>query len=277
LSPLISIVTPSFRARAWLPLCVSSVKDQRGVVVEHVIQDSCSDDGTADWLKGQKGLCIHIEKDAGMYDALNRGLRRGQGTILGYLNCDEQYLPGTLAKVVRFFDTHPEVAIVFATALVVDPNGAPIALRRPIVPSSTYVKLVMLPMLTCSMFFRRRVLEKMGDLFDPSFKISGDADFFLRAVAVGLRIAAYDELMGTFTDTGGNLGLQAASERGRFSSSVNPLLRRCRKMYAWQYRVTKALRGFYRRRRVDYAIYTQTSPDRRVALNGIVSERWVGR
>ena len=40
-----------------------------------------------------------IEKDGGMYDAVNRGYRRAQGDILAYLNCDEQYLPGALKTV----------------------------------------------------------------------------------------------------------------------------------------------------------------------------------
>ena len=46
----ISIVTPSLRNSDWLKLCVASVADQRGVELEHIVQDSCSDDGTLDWL-----------------------------------------------------------------------------------------------------------------------------------------------------------------------------------------------------------------------------------
>ena len=45
-----SIITPSFRNSAWLKLCIASIADQHGVEVEHIVQDSCSDDGTQDWL-----------------------------------------------------------------------------------------------------------------------------------------------------------------------------------------------------------------------------------
>ena len=45
-----SIVTPSFRNSQWLKLCIASVADQQGVELEHIVQDSCSDDGTQDWL-----------------------------------------------------------------------------------------------------------------------------------------------------------------------------------------------------------------------------------
>ena len=44
-----SIITPSFRASEWLKLCIPSVADQ-GVELEHIVQDSVSDDGTMDWL-----------------------------------------------------------------------------------------------------------------------------------------------------------------------------------------------------------------------------------
>ncbi len=47
-----SIVTPSFRNSQWLRLCIASVADQQGVEWEHLVQDSCSDDGTQDWLPG---------------------------------------------------------------------------------------------------------------------------------------------------------------------------------------------------------------------------------
>ena len=90
-----SIVTPSFRNSRWLKLCIASVADQQGVEFEHIVQDSCSDDGTQDWLPRDRRVKAFIEKDSGMYDAVNRGYRRAQGDILAYLNCDEQYLPGT--------------------------------------------------------------------------------------------------------------------------------------------------------------------------------------
>ena len=44
-----------------------------------------------------------IEKDQGMYDAVNRGFRRSNGEVLAYLNCDEQYLPGALKAVGDYF------------------------------------------------------------------------------------------------------------------------------------------------------------------------------
>src|SRR6266704_4923256 len=106
-----SIITPSFRSSGWLKLCLASVADQR-VAVEHIVQDAGSDDGTLDWLLRDKRAKVFVEKDQGMYDAINRGLRRASGDILAYLNCDEQYLPGALAAVGKFFEQHSNVDVL---------------------------------------------------------------------------------------------------------------------------------------------------------------------
>ncbi len=48
-----SIITPSYRSSKWLKLCIASVAGQR-MEVEHIVQDAGSDDGTLDWLRGDK-------------------------------------------------------------------------------------------------------------------------------------------------------------------------------------------------------------------------------
>ena len=52
-----------------------------------------------DSAQAKASVKAFIEKDSGMYDAVNRGFRRAQGDILAYINCDEQYLPGALQAV----------------------------------------------------------------------------------------------------------------------------------------------------------------------------------
>src|ERR1017187_6776432 len=133
-----SIITPSFRNSAWLKLCIASVADQ-GVELEHIVQDSLSDDGTLDWLLSDRRVKACAEKDAGMYDAVNRGLKKSSGSLLAYLNCDEQYLPGTLPAVADHFDRHPEIDVLFADCLVVDGKGECICYRKVQVPFKYHI------------------------------------------------------------------------------------------------------------------------------------------
>ena len=101
----------------------TSVADQ-GVELEHIVQDSVSDDGTMDWLPQDARVKAYIEKDRGMYDAVNRGMRKAKGEIIAYMNCDEQYLPGALKAVWEFFVKHPRVEVVFADTVVVNEDGS---------------------------------------------------------------------------------------------------------------------------------------------------------
>src|SRR5574339_629315 len=114
-----SVITPSFQNSTWLKLCVASVADQ-GVAVEHIVQDAGSTDGTLDWLQTDPRVRLFVERDSGMYDAINRGLQRASGDVLAYLNCDEQYLPGALQSVTEFFVSHPSVDVVFGDFVVVN-------------------------------------------------------------------------------------------------------------------------------------------------------------
>src|SRR5271170_6218687 len=93
--PSISIVTPSYNMLEFLKLCSASVKDQ-DIPVEHIVMDGGSSDGTKEWLKNNPSIIGVSKKDSGMYNALNKAIDMAEASIIGHLNCDEQYLPGTL-------------------------------------------------------------------------------------------------------------------------------------------------------------------------------------
>ena len=176
---LFSIVTPSFRQLDWLTLCAASIADQ-GVGVEHLVQDAGSA-GIEAWIAQHPGVKVCVEKDDGMYDAINRGLSRASGDILAYLNCDEQYLPGTLQKVAAFFDEHPEVDMLFGDALLVDPTGAPLSYRRIVFPGRLHTRYCHLGIWSCAMFFRRKVWDQ-GLQFSSKYRAIGDAVFVEEAL-----------------------------------------------------------------------------------------------
>src|SRR5690242_14912119 len=129
-----SIITPSYRNSQWLRLCIASVADQEGIDCEHIVQDACSDDGTQEWLAKDSRVKAFIERDQGMYDAINRGFRRASGEIFAYLNCDEQYLPGTLQAVDRFFREHHDVDVLLSDTVVTNGDGAYVCHRYSLVP-----------------------------------------------------------------------------------------------------------------------------------------------
>ncbi len=214
-APEISIVTPSFRSGRWLPLCLASVADQ-GVRQEHLVQDAGSDDGTLDWLPQDPRVRAFVEPDRGMYDAVNRGYRRARAGVLSYLNCDEQYLPGTLAAVLHFFQRHPEVDILFGDCVVVDAAGNYLCERRALTPQLIHTWTASnLAFLTAATFIRRRVLEEKQLWFNADLRSAGDQDWALRLIQAGVKTAVLPEFLSVFTETGTNLGLDANTARER--------------------------------------------------------------
>lgn len=261
-----SIITPSFRNSNWLKLCVASVADQTEVQYEHIVQDAGSDDGTLDWLPHDPRVKTYVEKDKGMYDAVNRGFRRARGELLAYLNCDEQYLPGTLKKVSDFFDRHPGVDVVFGDCLVVDADGRYVCERRALKPQRLHTWISgNLSFLTAATFLRRRVVDDHKLVFNPDLRDLGDGEWTLRLVNSGLCTAVLPEFLSTFTETGHNmnLGANTARERKEFRDAAPWWVRFSTPMIVGHYRLRRWLAGHYHCKPHDYAIYTTNSPTAR--------------
>jgi glycosyltransferase involved in cell wall biosynthesis len=260
-----SVITPSFRGSRWLKLCIASVADQ-DAPHEHIVQDAGSDDGTLEWLPHDTRVTAFIEKDCGMYDAVNRGYRRAQGEILSYLNCDEQYLPGALRQVVAFFDAHPEVDVVFGDCLVVNGDGSYLCERRSLTPQVLHTWTASnLSFLTAVTFIRRRVLEQQQLWFDIKFRDAGDQDWALRLARSPLQTAVLPEFLSVFTETGANmnLGANASRERKEFHATAPVWMRGLAPLTLLHYRWRRWRAGHYTCRPHDYAIYTPASPERR--------------
>jgi glycosyltransferase involved in cell wall biosynthesis len=261
-----SIITPSYRSGRWLKLCIPSVADQEGVEFEHIVHDSCSDDETREWLPGDSRVTAIIEKDSGMYDAVNRGFGRATGDILAYLNCDEQYLPGALAKVARYFENHPEADVVIGDCLVVDLEGAYLCERRAIAPQLFHTQVgTTLSFLTAGLFLRRRVIETFKLFFDTRWRDLGDSEWALRAVRSGIRFGELGEFTSTFTDTGANMNLlpNARREARELRAAAPSWVRATARLWVVHYRLRRLLAGHYFCKPHDYAIYTPGSPSQR--------------
>jgi glycosyltransferase involved in cell wall biosynthesis len=102
----VSIITVTYNAAKFLEDCICSVKNQDYQDIEHVIIDGGSSDETLDIIKRHehKNLKWISEKDNGMYDALNKGLKLASGDIVGALNSDDIFAsPDVITKIVNCF------------------------------------------------------------------------------------------------------------------------------------------------------------------------------
>jgi glycosyltransferase len=179
---MLSIVTAVLNRAGTVGDAVQSLRDQSHADYEHLVQDGGSTDGTLEAIRARADDRTRIvsERDAGLYDALNRGLARASGEVVGLLHSDDVYAgPDVLRGVAQSF-ADPRVDAVYGDLLYVsraDPSKVvrtwrsgpfrPDLLRRGWMPPHP------------TLFLRRRVLERWG-AFDTSFRIAADYDAVLR-------------------------------------------------------------------------------------------------
>lgn len=243
--------------------------DQEGVTFEHIVQDTGSDDGTLDWLPQDARVQTFVEKDSGMYDAVNRGWRRARGEILAYLNCDEQYLPGALKLVADYLAAHPDVDVLCGDAVVIGPEGE-YRFHRKILPPTLYHTWVChLASLTCATFVRRSFVEKHGLYFDPKLRDVGDCEWMVRALQNNARIGSIGQFLAAFGDTGANMSTRpnALRERRELDQSAPAWVRNLRSLWMGVHRLRRAIGGVYSQKPFTYSVYTIAKPTERQLLH----------
>ena len=252
----------------YLKLCHSSIMDQNHSNYEHIIIDGNSTDGTKNWLN-EKKLKHKCETDAGMYDAINKGMAMATGEIISYLNCDEQYLPRTLVTVENYFIDNPDVDIVFGHALITNPDGSLISYRKGYQPRKYYIMVSHLYVLSCTMFFRRSIMDQ-GYLFNTNYKDIGDMYFVLTLLQNGFKAKYIDQYLSIFTWTGNNMSTSqnAIYEMQKIKNIFPKWVKLCKIPINFLRLIEKLLSGAYLTEKpLEYEIYTQDSKDDRVSFS----------
>jgi hypothetical protein len=179
------------------------------------------------------------------------------------LNCDEQYLPGALAQVAKFFRAHPEVDVLFGDVILVDRQGRPLSYRRTVLPTRSHLRLAHLNTPSCATFFRRHLLDR-GFYFDPQWKAIGDLVWVESLLRAGVRMRTLRQPLAAFTFTGENLGATPLSHaEGARWKGVRTFGRVRTDAAVVLHRIRKALAGAYQHRIVDIALYTNEFPQER--------------
>jgi carbamoyltransferase len=197
--PLISIVTPSYNQGAFLERTIRSVLDQNYPRLQYIVQDGDSTDGTAAILERYRPRLTSCasEPDGGQADAINRGFRRTTGDILAYLNSDDILLPGALAYVANYFARHPAADVIYGHRLVIDHLDREIG--RWVLPAHDNEALGWcdyVPQET--LFWQRRVWERVGGHLDEAFQFALDWDLLLRLRDAGATFARVPHFLAAF-------------------------------------------------------------------------------
>jgi glycosyltransferase involved in cell wall biosynthesis len=260
-----TIVTPSLGQLEYLECCISSVADQEGVSIEHIVQDAGTD-GFAEFDEKMRQRwpdrpnyrrVMHSEPDTGMYDAINKGLKKGTGRICAYLNCDEQYLAGALAKVMEEFKKQSAIEVLYGGFLVVNEKGELVTAQRPVKMFWQHVATSHLPNFTCATFFKREMMEREKAYFDTQYRACADAAWTIERLKIGTKMGLMNEFIGVFVEQETNQGVkkEGLAEADAIRSSFPPQIRS--RKFAWKaaHRLRKLLEGKYFPKKVSYDIF----------------------
>lgn len=185
-APLVSLVTPSFQQGPYLRACIESVLGQDHQPVEYLVMDGGSTDGSVGILRsyGERVLW-ESAPDEGQAAAINAGLQRARGEIVGYVNSDDCLQPGAVASAVRVLAEHPEVDVVYGQGTMIDAAGGRL---RPF-PTQTFDPEVFIQhCFICqpAAFWRRSLHARVG-YFSTEFGHTLDYEFWLRLMVGGVK------------------------------------------------------------------------------------------
>jgi len=183
----ISIVTAAYNSASTIADTINSVASQTYPAYEHIVVDGLSNDATVEIIQefDRPNVILISEADKGIYDAMNKGVLRAQGDVIGILNSDDFYADdNVLDEVAEAFEQDPKLEVLLGDVDFVDSSN----LERPIrnyraVGFRPWMFQIGLMPPHPAVFVRKSSYERVG-IYKLGYKIAADFDFLVRLLAV---------------------------------------------------------------------------------------------
>ena len=196
-----SIITVCYNASSTIRETIASVLGQTYQELEYIVVDGKSDDGTVEILQSiaDKKLTFISEKDSGIYNAMNKGLRMASGDYLLFMGADDTFYDKDVLK---------KVAVKLAGCNDVVYGDVMLKTRQRLF-NGAYSRWTWGHRNIChqSIFYPKAVYGKY--LYDEKYKSVADWDYNLRLLIDGIRFTYINETICTFND---NDGLSSSSK-----------------------------------------------------------------
>ena len=178
----ISVITVCLNAKDTIEKTFISIKNQTYKNIEHIVIDGMSIDGTLDIINKYNDSITHFvsEKDTGIYNAMNKGLKYVTGDIVYFLNAtDSLHDEKVLEKVANEFKKHSDLEMLWGDIEFTEEN------KEPRIHKNDDIKMKndFLYNNPChqAIFYKNELFKKYGN-YDEDIKIFGDCDFNVRAL-----------------------------------------------------------------------------------------------
>ena len=178
----VSIITTCYNREKTIAQAIESVIGQDYPDIEYIVVDGASTDGSFKVVRsyGSRIAKVISERDGGMYEAINKGIKMATGEIVGLLHSDDFLIhPHIISEIVERF-RRTSADIVYGDGLFVDAQETDKVIRD--WRSGNYcrwkVRLGWLP-LHPTVYIKRSAIDLYG-LYNENYKIAADSDFLVR-------------------------------------------------------------------------------------------------
>lgn len=205
----ISIITINYNNAAGLKATVDSIAMQTCQEFEHVIVDAASTDGSVDVIreyesiiKNRKSIILKwvSEPDKGIYDGMNKGITMASGEYLYFLNSGDTFVDKDVLG--RLYVELGKEDIVVSKINYTDRTGVYHENHQPKMAKLSLFYYLEKGIPHQAAAIRKSLFDQYG-LYDTSYRISGDWDFFLRAVVLHNATVGYTDItLANFDGTG---------------------------------------------------------------------------
>lgn len=183
----ISVITVSYNTAATIADTVRSVAIQMHPDIEHLVIDGLSTDGTVKVVEANRhpNLVLSSEPDMGIYDAMNKGLTRATGEIIGFLNADDFFADAeVLARVDKAFKADPRIEACFGDLVYVTEDNRKVVRYWKSQPYEKGCFARGWSPAHPTFYIRRSALNRLGQ-FDLNYRLAADAEFMMRYLERG--------------------------------------------------------------------------------------------
>ena len=172
----ISIITVTKNSEKYLEKNILSVHKQKYKNYEHIIIDGKSTDKTIDIINKHKRKIKYFisEKDRGLYDAMNKGIKKSTGDIIGILNSDDIYYNKTLDIVNKYFNKYQKLDFLFGSVYKHK-------LLHGYFPKKIKWTFGFYSTHSIGFFIKKKAHKKVGS-YNTKYKYSADYDLFYRLI-----------------------------------------------------------------------------------------------
>lgn len=186
-TPLVSVVMPSLNQGRFIEESIKSVMDQDYPSIELIVMDGGSTDETQEIVTRlssaypSRSIRWVSEPDTGPANAVNKAMSMAKGTYIGWLNSDDLYTPGAVARAISAFEANTTWVMHYGQGEHINEHGGFIETYPTLPPDTPYEKFTE-GCFICqpTVFFKRSTIKLIGK-FDESLKMAFDFDYWLRA------------------------------------------------------------------------------------------------